>query len=30
MTQVVGTQFNCLKPLKEEYGTIRNFVDGVI
>jgi malonate-semialdehyde dehydrogenase (acetylating) / methylmalonate-semialdehyde dehydrogenase len=28
MTQTPATTFNLLKPLKEDYGTIKNFVDG--
>jgi malonate-semialdehyde dehydrogenase (acetylating) / methylmalonate-semialdehyde dehydrogenase len=28
MTQVVETTFNLVKPLKEDYGTLKNFIDG--
>jgi malonate-semialdehyde dehydrogenase (acetylating) / methylmalonate-semialdehyde dehydrogenase len=28
MTETAETTFNLLKPLKEDYGTVRNFVDG--
>ena len=28
MTQAVESRFNLLKPFKDEYGTVRNFIDG--